>query len=301
MSTPRPATMAGRGPDLRDRVQYRPTAETDIPAMHRVFVTAEGELLARHGFLWPEPPPVDRVAPSHRHLLALDADRAHVAVVDGEVVGYGTAFVRGDTWFLASLFIDPGFQGLGIGARLIELAAVDAPSRRLTITDSIQPVSNALYTRFGMLPTTPILTFTGTPRSAGRSDLVPSAPDPEALAVLDAAAYAFDRAVDHAFWAGQASGTVWSRDGRPVAYSYRWPNGRIGPVAGIDGSTAGHALAAELARVESAFVQIPGTSRGLVRAALAAGLRLDAPAGLLLTSDEAPAPTSLAISSYGLY
>ena len=61
------------------------------------------------------------------------------------------------------------------------------------------------------------------------------------------------------------------------------------------------ALEAELARHPEATVQVPGTSRSLVRAALGAGLRLVAPPGLLLVSDEVEPPRTLAISSYGLY
>jgi hypothetical protein len=119
--------------------------------------------------------------------------------------------------------------------------------------------------------------------------------------MLDRAAYGFDRSLDHLYWAAQAAPTLWLRSGKPVAYSYRWATGRVGPLAGRDGASAGAALEAELARQPDAVVQIPGTSRSLVRVAVAAGLRLVAPPGLLLVSDEVEPPRTLAISSYGLY
>jgi hypothetical protein len=47
-------------------------------------------------------------------------------------------------------------------------------------------------------------------------------------------------------------------------------------------------------------VHVPGSSRELVEAALAAGLRFEAPPGLLLLSAGVAQPRSLAIASYGL-
>jgi hypothetical protein len=182
------------------------------------------------------------------------------------------------------------------------LALTDAPGRRMTISDAIQPVSNALYAKHGLFPTTPILAFRGRASLDVATDLVAaSETGPSALAMLDRAAYGFDRSVDHAFWAGQAEPTLWLREGEPVAYSYRWPRGRIGPLAGRDEAAAAAALAAELGRQPRHLVEIPGTSAALVRVAVEAGLRLVAPPGLLLLSDGVEPPRSLAISSYRLY
>jgi hypothetical protein len=35
----------------------------------------------------------------HRHLLAHDGERSVVAEVDGRIVGFTAALVRGDCWF----------------------------------------------------------------------------------------------------------------------------------------------------------------------------------------------------------
>jgi GNAT superfamily N-acetyltransferase len=280
-------------------VTYRSATEADIAGEHAVFVAAEGELLSRHGYDWP-PPPLDRVSTTLGHLLAHDSERCFVALADGRVVGYAAVFVRQDTSYLAALFVDPAFQGMGIGQQLFTRSFQGAPAKRMTISDAIQPVSNAIYARNGLIPVTPILGFEGTATIATPSELVRSMPDADSLAVLDHEAYGFDRAVDHAFWGAQAVPALWLHDGQPVAYSYRWPTGRIGPLAGHDGHSAAAALVAELQDGSSATIQIPGTSRSLVRTALSAGLRLTAPAGLLLLSEELEPPRSLAISSYGL-
>lgn len=283
------------------RVEYRRARDDDVEAQHAVFIAAEGELLGRHGFAWADPPAVDATAPTFRHLQRHDGERCFVAEAGGRIVGYSAAFVRADTWFLASLFIDPAHQGIGVGRRLLELALTDAPRRRLTISDAIQPVSNALYIKHGLFPTTPILGFRGPASAEVASDLVASEVTQSALAALDRAAYGFDRSVDHAFWGTRAVATLWLERGEPVAYSYRSPNGRIGPLAGRDEAGAAAALAAELARQPSHVIDIPGTSTSLVRVAVEAGLRLVAPPGLLLLSEGVEPPRSLAISSYGMF
>ena len=78
--------------------------------------------------------------------------------------------------------------------------------------------------------------------------------------------------------------------------------------AGRDGAAAALALWAELAlRAElarrasqPAEVLLPGTARRLVETALACGLQLTRPPGLLLLSGDADPPQTLAISGYWL-
>ncbi|HEV8460995.1 MAG TPA: hypothetical protein VGQ38_09825, partial [Gaiellaceae bacterium] len=179
----------------------------------------------------------------------------------------------------------------GVGSALLDAVWGDA-SRRRTMTDAIQPISNALYGRRGLIPSTPVLTFTGRPNAA--SPLVEAPAD---LATIDAAAYGFDRAVDHAEWDAHARRSTWGD-----AYAYVFPGGSIGPVAGLDGDAAARALKAELALADGEVrVRIPGTSRALVAAALDAGLELGPTPGLLLLSDGVAAPTALAVSGYPLF
>jgi len=88
-----------------------------------------------------------------------------------------------------------------------------------------------------------------------------------------------------------------------VAYSYAWEQGRIGPVAGLDGASAAAGLLSELAGRQGsrAVVVVPGTSAELVAAALGAGLRIVGPPALLLLSQPAAAPRALAVSGYSLF
>lgn len=270
-------------------MELRPTTVADLPALHALFLAAINGVFEPHGFD-PPGPRFDVFANQQRHVL--ETGTSVVAEDDGRLLGFGASWQRDEHWFLASLFVGEAAQGVGVGAALLDAVWGAAPQRR-TITDAIQPVSNALYGRRGLIPATPVLTFAGRPRSDGR-ELTPERAD---VAAIDLAAYGFDRAIDHAYWEGHATRTTW-----PGAYTYAFPGGQIGPVAGLDAAAAARALAAELARAGGEVrVRIPGSSRALVEVALAAGLRLDPVPGLLLLSETAPPPTALAIAGYMLF
>lgn len=281
-------------------MELRRATPADFEAELRVLDAAEGGLRQRHGFDW-RPPPLDAFRSAHEYLLETDPDRSWVAVEDGEVVAYTAAWERDGHWFLSDLFVHPDVQAGGVGSALLERAWGDGPERRLTLADAIQPVSNAMYARRGLVPATPMLELGGTPRAEPGS-LEPTATEPEALAAVDAAAYGFDRARDHGHWSEVQPATVWLRGGEPAAYSYRTQSGRLGPIAGVDPAAAVDALRSELARAEGAVsLDVPGSARELVEAALAAGLRITGPPGLLLLSRGVEPPRALAISGYWLF
>jgi GNAT superfamily N-acetyltransferase len=269
-------------------VELRPTTDSDLPALHATFLDAISTVFAPRGFDIPAPP-VEAFSNLQRHVL--ETGVGYVAEEEGDVLGFGSAWSRGDDWFLACLFVRGHAQGRGVGPTLLESVWGDARRRR-TVTDAIQPVSNALYGRRGLVPATPLLTFTGVPRLAARAE--------EALAdlpAIDAVAYGFDRDVDHRYWERHARRTEWGD-----AYSYVFPGGDVGPVAGTSPASAARALAAELARADgSVRVRVPGSARELVDVALRANLELGAVPGLVLLSGGVEPPTALAPSGYMLF
>lgn len=269
-------------------MELRPTTDDDLPALRAVFLEAIGDLFRRHGFE-PPAPSLEVFANQQRH-IALTGTSV-LAEEGGVVLGFGAALSRGDDWFLSSLFIAPRAQALGLGSALLD-AVWGRATRRRTITDAIQPVSNALYARRGLVPATPILTFTGEPSLDEPGD-----PADAEVAAIDVAAYGFDRGVDHRYWRGFAQHSTWGD-----AYSYVFPGGDIGPVAGLTAGAAARALAAELTRAEGQVrLRVPGSARALVEVALRAGLRLAPVPGLLLLSEGAEPPTALAPSGYVLF
>ncbi len=280
-------------------MDLRPTAAEDLPLLHEVFRAAIGELYHRHSLEAPAPPLAVFCA-QQAHVLAHDGERCWTAEEGGRPLGFVAALARGADWFLSSLFVLPEAQAAGVGSALLERAWGDFERRR-TLTDAIQPVSNGLYARRGLIPATPALHLGGFPRVDAPALEAAAAPG-EALLALDLAAYGFDRAVDHAYWGAIARRTLWLRGGEPVAYSYVFPGGRIGPVAGSSAGDAAAALTAELARIEGeASLVAPGSASEAVSAALAAGLRFVRVPGLLLLSRGVPAPGALVLSGYTLY
>lgn len=283
-------------------IDVRPAHEHDLEAEYDVFVTAESELWARHNFVW-KPPPFEAWGPVHRHLLQEDGDRAFVALEGDRVVGFTAALARDDAWYFSDLFVLPQYQHQRIGQKLLDLAWSGSFTRRMTITDSFQPLSNGLYARRGLLPTTPILGLGGVPTCIAADDLVASSAEASAVAAIDQIAYGFDRERDHRHWQEQKGApTLWTRRGRPVGYAYTAASGLIGPLAACDGASAADVLRSELARRtgKETMLFVPGTARALAATALGAGLRFTRPPGLLLLSDGCVAPTTLAISGYWL-
>jgi predicted GNAT family acetyltransferase len=224
-----------------------------------------------------------------RHVLGTGV--GYVAEDEGDVAGFAAAWSRGDDWFLACLFVRGRAQGRGVGPQLLEAVWGDARRRR-TVTDAIQPVSNILYGRRGLVPATPLLTFTGSSRLDASAEQAPAD-----LAAIDAVAYGFDRTVDHRYWELHARRSEWGD-----AYSYVFPGGDVGPVAGTTPAAAAKAVRAELARAAGPVrVRIPGSARELVEVALDAGLRLGSVPGLVLLSPGVEPPTTLAPSGYMLF
>lgn len=286
-------------------MEFRSASEADLEDEFDVYVAAQDELHRRRGAEWIAAPydASGRWAAIHRHLLTHDGDRSFVAEEGGRIVGFTAAFVRGDCWYFSALFIHPQYQGLGVGRRLLDLAWGGECRRRITITEAIQPSSTGLYATRGLLPMTPVLEFAGPPRATGVEGLEPMTPDPDALRMLDIAAYGFDRTVDHDLWAQLSSrATIWAVSGEPVAYAYEGGPHLIGPVAGCDPESAARALQMELALCagEPAHVSIPGTATTLVEVALAAGMRLADPGLLLVSPGDQPPRRSLALHSYWL-
>ena len=269
-------------------MELRPTTDGDLPALHAIFLDAIGSVFLPHGFQ-PPTPTLETFSNLQGHIRRTGT--SVVAEADGTVVGYGSSWARGDDWFLASLFVAPAAHGRGVGTALLDAVWTTAKRRR-TMTDAIQPISNALYGARGLVPATPVLTFHGRPQIDAAAE-----PDVVDLAAVDELAYGFDREVDHLHWSRHARRTEW-RD----AYSYVFPDGEIGPVAGRTAAAAASALAGELAAAAGDVrVRIPGSARLLVEVALAAGLRLAPVPGLLLLSPGVEPPAALAPSSYALY
>lgn len=313
-------------------VAYRRAEEADLPRLFGVFRAALDSYLVPAG--QPPVPDVDQQAPRYRHFLRHDAERFWVAeaVVEDlagggtgtlgtggrQVVGWGSGLLRGDWWFLSSLFVLPEAHGLGIGGRLFELAATGAPPAavRATVTDSLQPVSNTLYARRGLLPREVIIGFEGEPRNPTtpvRTGTLVTEPltlaSIQELREIDAAAAGVDRSPDHAFHLSAAGryGFLFRRRGRAAAYAVLRPDGLVGPIACVrarDMETVAAYGIAELSRragVEKIRAGVTARSEGAQRAFWGAGLRFSGTPALLLASQPFGRLDRYVVASYGMF
>ena len=133
----------------------RATPDDSVPT-YDVFLDATGHLAKTRGWAeTPRPPtPSERFLAFRASALRHDPDGFLVAEAHGGLVGFGIAVQREHIWYLAALHVRPHHQSRGVGAEIIRRSLAAArPGSLLTVgADARNPVSNALYGKFGMYP-----------------------------------------------------------------------------------------------------------------------------------------------------
>jgi GNAT superfamily N-acetyltransferase len=285
-------------PALPDGIRTRPATEADLGDCAAIWKAGIDDYIVR---LNQPPVPADTsgLTKLHAHTRSTDPDLFRVATRGDRIVAFGSAVRRDRLWFLSMLFVLPEEQGTGLGRALLgELLPEETDHEILaTATDALQPISNALYAGYGMVPRTPILDMTGRPR---RPEAFGSLPDglsaepfdqvaagPGGGGALEAAVEALDAEIvglrhpqDHAFIRAQGRRGFLYRyaDGEAVAYAYGAPSGRLGPIATRDDALFGPILGHLTTVLEPAgdfAVWVPGQAGAAVVALLHAGFRLD--------------------------
>jgi GNAT superfamily N-acetyltransferase len=288
-------------------LRYRTVVPEELPACAGIWRTSINDYIVPMGqpAIAPEFIPLLRL---YAHLQATDPERFVVATVpdDGRerVVAFASAVVRERFWYLSMLFVLPEFQGAGLGRALLRqvLPHGDA-SARATATDSAQPISNALYATYGLVPRMPFLNMIGLPeRPEAFGDLpsgVAAIPFDElaagatgdgggrghamlvdAIDALDRELLGFAHPIDHRFLRGEGRRGWLYRgpDGSVLGYGYAGEAGRVGPIAVRDeallGPVLGHLTTAVVPRGAFAF-WVAGAADRAVVPALQAGFRLD--------------------------
>jgi len=302
-----------------EKLTYRPVRPDEIEPCAGIWRTSINDYLVRIGQdeIPPEMNPILRL---FTHLQSTDPERFIVAIQPGSagagaaggsdadgasgaerVVAFASAISRERLWYLSMLFVLPDLQGAGVGRQLLARVLPSADGMaRATATDSAQPISNALYTTYGIAPRMPLLNLSGLPErpeafGALPSGIVPVAFDTIAAGPpggaghqrLTAAVDALDRELlgaahpmDHRFLRSESRrGWLYhGPDGTPIGYGYAGEAGRLGPVAVRDEALLapilGHLTSAVVPR--GAFASwIGGAADRALMAMLGAGLRFD--------------------------
>jgi GNAT superfamily N-acetyltransferase len=287
-------------PGTEPPVRLRPARPGDLPACVGVWhagLTEYGMRVGRPAM----PPSFGPLLGLLGHLLTTDPQGFLVAVADG--AGAGGAPTAADPadpgGQVVGFVVQPGHQERGLGRRLLSrVLAGSEDATHATCTDSAQPISNALYSRFGIMPRLPVLELVGRPQRAVAGlprgiravpfELLRAGPTDgpgplrlaASLARLDRATLGYAHPQDHDYLAAQGRlGYLYEAgDGRVVGYGYTSEVGRLGPIAvedpGLMGPVAGHLIGS--VRPAGAFsAWIPGSASGALAALLEAGLRLE--------------------------
>jgi GNAT superfamily N-acetyltransferase len=277
-------------------VAFRPATPDDLAACAAVWRESINDYLAPRniGLIPDELGPITRL---YRHLQSTDPPRFVVATreeLDGpmreRIVGFASAVERERLWFLSMLFVQPGEQGRGLGKALLDQVMPPVEQDRVlaTATDSMQPISNALYASLGLVPRMPLLSIVGRPE---RPDALESLPagitvrpmepsDAAEVDAIDAKVLGVRHRVDHDYIGAEGrQGFVFrSSGGDALGYGYTSAVGRVGPAAVLEQRllwpVVSHLLTAVEPRGASA-VWAPGAAGPLVRGMLRAGLRLE--------------------------
>ena len=302
-------------------IEIRPVLVDEIPTCAEIWRESLNDYIVRLN-QHPIPDDLARITRLHRHLAETDPERFVVALetdshgpegttVDGKaepgrMVGFASAVIRHQLWFLSMCFVRPAAQGRGIGRRMLEATLPPAGSGAILATaiDSAQPISNGLYSRYGIVARMPLFSISGyvtDPESlpelpegvlaipfetivgeagggatpgAGHRELA------ETVGALDRELLGTDHPQDHRYLRIEGRHGFLYRDGSGTAlgYGYAWETGRVGPLAVLDrelvGPGLGHLLRAVPSRGAQA-VWVPGAAGSAVTTLLAAGLRFE--------------------------
>jgi GNAT superfamily N-acetyltransferase len=93
-----------------DNMQFRPACEADVPAMMELRLAVTENRLSDPGIV------TYQMCVDYLHALG----RGWVCVLDGRIVGFSYAATRDSS--IWALFVQPGFEGRGIGKHLLQLA-----------------------------------------------------------------------------------------------------------------------------------------------------------------------------------
>ncbi|MGZ3497461.1 MAG: GNAT family N-acetyltransferase [Vulcanimicrobiaceae bacterium] len=228
-------------------------------------------------------------------LAQIAPNGAWVAADEGTPIGIAIAHVLEDEWVLNELFVEPSFQHQGIGWKLLTEVARDAGDvSRSAVLDPQELGGLAFLLRRGVSLQAPLVRIAGklpheddlARMAAGdyRFSTEPLDPvrDRLALNALDREVRGSARPLDHLYFAEHGQSVGFRLNEEFVGYAYAWPSGRVGPIVSASPAYLVQFFAYALVMLHRRFgatwctALVPGTNVRVVRAAMRAGLSIDA-------------------------
>jgi GNAT superfamily N-acetyltransferase len=240
---------------------------------------------------WPD----DHARQLYADLAELAPNGAWVAKDEGTPIGIAIAHPLEDEWFLSELFVEPSFVRQGIGRKLLVEVARDAGDvSRSGLLDPHELGGVAFFLGRGVSLQAPVVRVAGAlppeedlaRMAAGdyrfSAEPIDPARDRQALGALDREVRGTARPLDHTYFAQRGQGVGFRLGDEFVGYAYVWPNGSIGPMVSASPAYLVQFFAYALVMLDRTFgatwctALVPGTNVRVMRAALRAGLTIDA-------------------------
>jgi GNAT superfamily N-acetyltransferase len=220
---------------------------------------------------------------------------AWVAKDEQTPIGIAFAHALDDEWFLSEIFVEPSFQKQGLGWNLLKAVAGDAGDvTRSGLLDPAELGGIAFFLRRAVSLQVPVVRIRGAiPReeelarmAAGeyRFETQPldTAKERLALAALDREVRGSPRPFDHRYFEENAQGISFKINREFVGYAYVWPSGRVGPMVASSAAYLVQMFAYALVTLTRVYAAswctalVPGSNVRVMRAAMRAGLEIDA-------------------------
>jgi len=273
----------------KPKITYRRAEAEDLDACADVLYEADDALSVSRG-LPLSPRNREALVRLFAHMHAQYPDRWHVAEHDGRIIGFGGSAAYDELCYLGFLFVVPDLQAAGTGRRLLELSMHHSAYRAVCIA-SYQPVSAALYARYGMVPRVPLYMLTGLPTRplpALSRGLDVHRVAADAVERLDLEVCGLRRPHDHSWWEamGRVRFGLFDRADL-IGYGYVQAVGRLGPFVVRRGEHLLPFVGRLMAEVpaDAWMINVPGPASETFQGLLEAGLRLEGPPAIFCATD----------------
>lgn len=275
------------------KITYRKIEQSELLPSQRLVMGTYDHLRERSG-LKPVGHRPRKVWPLAEHIHRHDPGGGFVAHSGKRLVGYASCVVRDRQWYLCFLFVDPRYQGRGIGKELLRLTLDYGKAKEATIfslcTYAYNPISLALYSSFGLTPQENLLEMRGDLCDSLLAAASPSfdhrevaKADLPSLNRMDRGIRGVKREPEHLFWIEDGGHTPYLilKRGKPAGYLIISKEGNITPVLArhrrdlLPYLKLGLKISKELGN-ERFGVFVGGKNREIIRFLLDGGAKLEA-------------------------